>query len=167
MTDVRLSACRACQTLAQSSQGCVELRPGCGWLAMVLTTRRLSPAGVRMFVLAAASTGKSHNCSNFNDQGHLLSSPGRYEREMTRLGAQLRVKKEAVRSAERDLEAQRRGYMVDPMVMASHVDVPSTQKEIQRIEVKRPLRTSDLLCAAVAELCCGTWARTASAVWQR
>lgn len=59
----------------------------------------------------------------------------RYEREIVRLAAQLRSKREAIRSAERDADAVKRGYYVDPAVLAAHPDVPSLQKECQRIEV--------------------------------
>lgn len=55
---------------------------------------------------------------------------------MTRLTGQLRLKKEAVRAAERDADARRRGYMIDDAVMAAHPDIPATTKEIQRIEVR-------------------------------
>ncbi len=58
----------------------------------------------------------------------------RYEREMARLGAQLRQKREAVRNAERDLDAMKRGYL-DPAAMGAPPDPASLQKECQRIEV--------------------------------
>lgn len=55
---------------------------------------------------------------------------------MSRLTVQLRNKKEAVRAAERDAEARRRGYMIEDAVMAAHPDIPTAQKEIQRTEVR-------------------------------
>ena len=55
---------------------------------------------------------------------------------MRRLTEQLRGKRETLRMAERDAEAARKGYYVDPSVLASAPDVPSLQKECQRIEVR-------------------------------